>query len=349
LPSVALAALLTACTNLGGLSAGGSEAGADATSESGFDAAESDASNDAAADALSDAGGDDASDAADACTTLCGTLIASAKGPTCIAVDVSNVYWGGAAGMYVLPKAGGTPASFLNSSGIVADCAVSNSTVYGAYATKVLSWPITGTSDTLVIYDQNTIQGVAVGSNPTAAYWTDLGTDIIGVCPSSTCGTKATVLAASQKSPYRITADATDVYWTNQGDGTVMRAPRNAEAGAPVTIASGQATPGPIAVDATDVCWTTQGGNVMQWNIATSMLTAVATGQAEPEGIALDGTNVYWVNANGGQVLKAAKGGGASPILLATGQTKPWSVAVDGTYVYWTNNVAAGAVLRAPK
>jgi hypothetical protein len=82
-----------------------------------------------------------------------------------------------------------------------------------------------------------------------------------------------------------------------------------------------------------------------------------------PWGIAVDASYVYWVNAegaDGGSVVRVAKGGGAAQT-LASAQVNPVSIAIDANRVYWTTagtsscapdgactSNADGAVLSAP-
>jgi hypothetical protein len=76
--------------------------------------------------------------------------------------------------------------------------------------------------------------------------------------------------------------------------------------------------------------------------------------------IAVDDSNVYVARADDthGSIVKLAKDGTASPVVLATDQLYPTALGLDATHVYWTNRGApsasgtdmpGGGVVRVPK
>jgi hypothetical protein len=211
----------------------------------------------------------------------------------------------------------------------------------------------------VVVANIGFVQALAPLGSPAPVVWTDTVNGVIGECGANTCSNSGT-LAANQSVPYGIAADRAKVYWTNQGNGGLdagsilargyLDAGNAAADGEPLVVASGSNLPRSIAVDADgNVFWTTKLGDILAWTKTTGATTSLATGQAGPRSITADASAVYWVNAAGGEVMKAAKQGGSSPIVLASGQSSPWAIAVDDAYLYWVNNTAAGAVVRMPK
>jgi hypothetical protein len=107
-----------------------------------------------------------------------------------------------------------------------------------------------------------------------------------------------------------------------------------------------------IAIDAQRVYWTDAGGGqVLSVSKCGGPTTVLASGQESLEGIAVDDQFVYWANMGGsfgeGRILRVAKDGGSSPIVLADNQLAPTAVVVDGTAVYWSGYGAIHRVALA--
>lgn len=265
------------------------------------------------------------------------TVLASAQGgPYALVVDGGQVYWTN------------------RLSGTVMKCAASGCgcqpTTLASKQVNVLALAVAGgsafwtrTSDSLV--------------EP----WLDDFTGTVTKCSVGGCGGMPTTLAAKQRSPSYIAADAEHAYWINYAPGTqsmatVNQCSVNGCNGQPSSFTDWQYTdrPSGITVSATTLYWTVANQWVAQCPKASCVgqVTKLTSTKAVHL-LAVDASAVYLVGSwpqNGtvyGSVEKVPISGAAAPTTLVTAVFSPNGLAVDGTHVYWTDGLG-GTVMKCP-
>ncbi len=191
-----------------------------------------------------------------------------------------------------------------------------------------------------------------IAATPNEVYWTNYAGGFQGnvmrvVLTSPTAGFPY-VVAEDQGGPDGIAIDQQRVYWTNFASGSNV-ASANKNGSDFSVIAPNQANPSGVAVDGSRVYWTSLDGSVRSRNKQGGDQVTHAGGQDGPTALALNAGYLYWTNYNGGQVMRVALQGSATPpqTLDASGE-RPLGIAVDGQHVYWTD-FTRGTVKRVPK
>ena len=184
-----------------------------------------------------------------------------------IALDDTNVYWGGFSDVWTMPRGGGQPVmvcQFLD-----------------------------GSSPSSIVVDETTVY---MNNN--------VGT-LLAV--PKTGGTPVTLAnqVSQTSSTGRLAVDSNYVYWTDPFAGTVERVAKTG--GSVTTIASGQNSPLGIAVSGGNVYWTTaywttyMDGSIVKVAASGGVPTTIAWGQQGATEIAVDDTSVYWVTVGASQ------------------------------------------------
>ena len=334
-------------------------------------------------------GVDAGDDGAGATGAQCGTnhpakgpiRLASAKSPSSIAIDGTNVYWIDSALGTVneVPSCGGPATTLVTTSAlgsstlIPAGIAVQGGDVY--FTTQdpwnpdgddgaVWRVPSTGGTPTMLVQGLDRPGPIVVTG--ASMYWIEsweTDADDGRVVQAPIDGSSTDILASAQNGPFGLALGGGYVVWTTSGfvdsvRGTIWVAPVGGGVGDGISV--GQNMPVSVAVEGTNAFWADQGdpnvpnsGSIMKKpldpNAAPDPITLVSGGA--PQGIAVDGTYTYWTDSQSQTVNKAPIAGGA-PTTVAARQVAPMAIAVDDTSVYWTTfavGSGVGSVMKIAK
>ncbi len=196
------------------------------------------------------------------------TLVSGRSGPSCVAVEGTNVYFSDTS-VNAVPIGGGAVVT-LSASGSPLSVAVDAENVYWTIEqTAVMKVPLGGgTAVTLALGDNPS----RIAVNATSVFWTDTIALTVMTVPIGG-GALVTLAADSTSTPVGIAADEDHVYWTAQF-----------------------ASNNNFAVSA-----------VMAVPVGGGIATTIASQQSSPDGIALDADYVYWTNYSDGTIRKAQK------------------------------------------
>jgi hypothetical protein len=268
---------------------------------------------------------------------------------TCdLAVDSAHVYWTSTTNIYAAPKAGGAPASLLNTAQ-PCHIVVDSTNVYYVYTNPftglgIAKTPLLGpTGVTSLAATQAGAYGIAL--DQTSVYWAHSG----GVSKILKAGGTIVVLASNQTNAHRVAVDtpngnATKVFWTNQTvSGAVNSAPATAP-GAVFPYASAEPSPNSVAPDANNVYWL-DAASLNRSPLAVAMPQMLQTGLVGATELHIDATNAYWLELPAGAIKRAPLNkASVTPLtLVASGAT---NMTIDNSYVYWTT---ASSVMRVPQ
>jgi hypothetical protein len=214
-------------------------------------------------------------------------LATGLQGPTAIAIDATNVYFGQSVGGSVksvpIASTGSGPVTVL----------ASNQTPYGvAVQGGIVYWTnYTGTT------------GANGNSNAS----------VMSVATTAGATPKILTTATNAVGAYGIAVNATTIFFTaqnNTGNATEVESLPLA-GGNPTVLASGQLQATGIAVDATNIYWTdwdANTGTVSSMPMPTASgpgpITVLATKSDEVLGIAVDATGLYYTATGGGRVWR---------------------------------------------
>lgn len=206
---------------------------------------------------------------------------------------------------------------------------------------------------------QNNPRDIAVVNGN--VYWTNTGSDGLGVNGYNTDGAVMTVKADGSGtaqplvvnpglSPLGIAADANGVYWKANANGqysyAIYQVPLTGGSGTVLSDGDydvGAYPWGEIAIDTTTVYFFAYNHDVRKIahdNIPHGHETAPKIADNYNKGgvgIASDGINVYFSDQGTNTIVRAGVGSTGASTDFETGQPTCWGVALDTTTVYWSN------------
>jgi len=199
----------------------------------------------------------------------------------------------------------------------------------------------------------------SIAVDATTVYWAnDPLVDTQSLMTAPLDGGPAALVASSAhtgSAALKFAVDHTTVCWTDPGaalddpSGAAIRM-RPIIGGSTRKFASAEGAPTAIVADADFVYWKTADAvlRAPKRGGPPTTIAALAHTDVLRDGIAVDDANVY-VTSGEGTIVKLAKGGVGTPVILVSGQT-PTAIAVDDHSVYWTTWDASatdvGAIMR---
>jgi hypothetical protein len=289
-------------------------------------------------------------------------VLATAKTPTAIVVDATNVYWADAATSYLpsgsiwkLTLSGGSPVELASKQLDPWALAVDSTSVYWANNSdpggSVSSVPIAGGTAAAVVPGLDA-DCVSLALTDAEVVWSQVNS-IVRV--SKTGGSPTTMLNAL--APF-MTTDGAYLYWTTATSptGTIEATALSGDGG---TVPLANNLDGPLGITLRDgnLYWVNRGwvadaGSVMTLPADGGTPTTIASGSFHALALATDATDVYFVDvgsqkADDGAVLRVPRNGGAVTV-VAPNQGAPVSIAVDANAIYWANQFD-GTIMRLAK
>lgn len=253
----------------------------------------------------------------------CAIELASAGGPTSLAIDATHVFWADFQDGAVkkVPVTGGATSVVAGGQGWVTRVAVRGASLYWTANPGTTSSSSGGSSSS----SSSSSGGFSSNSSSTSS----------GVFPGACPGGSSSSSGAPA--------------------GFLRRAPTSGGAG--VNLGSHPLGAGDLALSPTDAFWLATGygypGEDVLFRVAGSATTStpVECGLSSPVGLLADATHVYWVNQTSPTVLilRAPAAGGTASV-MATVAGSVGGLAIDATHLYWSESMwgGVGGLWRVP-
>jgi len=289
-------------------------------------------------------------------------LLSTASG-TSATINGTRVYWASGSSVLSVEKDGSHPLTIASGQDAPEGVFADDANVFWTDIGNGALWRAnTDGTDAVALFAPSATGGLGIVADATNVYWVaTYAGEVYALSRGAPADAGApTVLASSGTYAWGAAQDDTHLYWADQGGypvmnstipGVIMSVPKDGLAPAQ-TIVGGQVDPKFVAVDATGIYWTDQAaGTALRLTPGSTQPQVVFTGQ-QPFGLALDATYLY-VDTVGtdnadGTVVRVAKDGSGTPVVLASGLSWPSELSVDDVAVYWANQ-EGGGVMKVAK